>query len=93
MKFTTTSAGVQPTVASPNADTPRRWSDIVAGRESTHPCTTPFGRIVLTTELLEQVLLQLPPLPASVSANAQSHQDIANVADEIMLTLSLIRQD
>jgi hypothetical protein len=39
-----------------------RLSDIVAGRESTHPYPTHFGRIILTTELLERVLLQLPQI-------------------------------
>jgi hypothetical protein len=48
--------------AAANINVPMRWSDVVAGRKSTHPDTAPFARILNTTELLEQDLIQLPPI-------------------------------
>ena len=48
------------TVASNHVNVAMRWSDIAAGRKSTHPDAAPIKRILATTELLEQVLMHLP---------------------------------
>lgn len=44
----------------PTAPGPVRWSDVVAGRKSTHPDVAPIQRVINITELCENVLDHLP---------------------------------
>ena len=53
----------KPSAAPSENDTPTaptRWSDVTAGRKSTHPDVAPIKRLLDTTELLELVLGNLP---------------------------------
>lgn len=59
-----TSGSTSPAAVPPSTPVMRaatRWSDIAAGRKSTHPDAAPIKRILDIPELCEQVLLHLPP--------------------------------
>lgn len=61
MPFTTTDPLLQVPIRTTSAlSTQKRWSDIVAGRNSTLPAVAPIQPIVDTYELCEQVLSYLP---------------------------------
>jgi len=45
--------------STPTAPGPVRWSDVVAGRKSTHPAVAPVQSVINITELCENVLIYL----------------------------------